>query len=243
MTSSSSDPPPLYGRMMRAIRSGHSLGNTVRMLKLPLILTEDRLYAGAIAQFWFLTATLEKKLVEESKDPLVAKVLGMGLKCSPGYEADLEELSESNWREIAERTKTRATMDYCAHLESASAIELVAASFILYGALVIGGGRSTQAKVRKIFPRCSHQLFDVGSDMTELRKTFRRTFTEIGKDVTPEQYEELESQAAIFMGLNNTVIISISCWGKYASYLTAALASIAVLGFALCRGTLVKQQS
>ena len=40
--------PPLYGRMMKAIQSGHSFGNRVRMLKLPLIFLEEQLYAGAI---------------------------------------------------------------------------------------------------------------------------------------------------------------------------------------------------
>ena len=29
--------PPLYGKMMRSISRGHSIGNTIRMLKLPLI--------------------------------------------------------------------------------------------------------------------------------------------------------------------------------------------------------------
>ena len=35
------------------------------------------------------------------------------------------------------------------------------ASFILYGALVIGGGKQTQAKVKRVFPNCEHVLFDV----------------------------------------------------------------------------------
>ena len=33
--------PPLYGRMMRAIRTGHSIGNTIRILKLPLVFKES----------------------------------------------------------------------------------------------------------------------------------------------------------------------------------------------------------
>ena len=51
--------PPLYGRMMRAIRTGHSIGNTIRMLKLPLVFTEQELYFGAIAQFYLLTEALK----------------------------------------------------------------------------------------------------------------------------------------------------------------------------------------
>ncbi len=48
-------------------------------------------------------------------------------------------------------------------------VELVAASFILYGALVIGGGRATQKKVKKVFSSCSHRLFDVAEDMKAKR--------------------------------------------------------------------------
>ena len=49
------DGPPLYGRMMKAIASGHDRANAVRFLKLPFILTEAKLYAGAIAQFYWLS--------------------------------------------------------------------------------------------------------------------------------------------------------------------------------------------
>ena len=45
-----SSAPPLYGRMMKAIRVGHSFGNSVRMIKLPLVFTEDNLYADAIGK-------------------------------------------------------------------------------------------------------------------------------------------------------------------------------------------------
>ncbi len=42
---------------------------------------------------------------------------------------------------------------------------LVSASFIIYGALVVGGGRATQARVRNVFPDCEHRLYDVTVDM------------------------------------------------------------------------------
>ena len=41
-----SDGGALFGKMMLAIRGSHSFGNRVRMLKLPLILTDSQLYAG-----------------------------------------------------------------------------------------------------------------------------------------------------------------------------------------------------
>ena len=106
-------------------------------------------------------------------------------------------------------------------IEEADAVTLVAAAFIVYGALVVGGGKMTQAKVRKVMPSCEHKLFDVADDMKEARRKFKHAFTAIGKE-WPEHFETLEREAARFMALNNTVVISIRCWGSRAT--TAALA-------------------
>ena len=77
--------PPLYGRMMSAIHRSHRLGNTIRMVKLPLIFAEPKLYAGAIAQFFWLTETLEAALRRHCEHPMVARVNALGLNVTPGY--------------------------------------------------------------------------------------------------------------------------------------------------------------
>ena len=205
--------PPLYGRMMAAIRSGHSFGNAVRMLKLPLIFTEVELYAGAIAQFYHLSAALEAALHRYDEDPMVSKVRSLGLLVTPGYEADLKELYGQEWRSKAEKAKTGATARYVKDLEGASPVELCAAAFILYGALVVGGGKMTQQKVRKVFPSCEHALFDVATDMTQARANFKAAFTALGKDF-PQHFAQLERDSARFMALNNQVVLSIRCVGS-----------------------------
>ena len=50
-------------------------------------------------------------------------------------------------------------------LDNAGPVELVGAAFILYGALVIGGGKNTQKRVKRVLPGCDHVLFDVADDM------------------------------------------------------------------------------
>mmetsp|Transcript_5416 Transcript_5416/g.10647 ORF Transcript_5416/g.10647 Transcript_5416/m.10647 type:complete len:252 (-) Transcript_5416:108-863(-) len=219
--------PPLYGRMMKAIQTGHTFGNRVRMLKLPLIFLEERLYAGAIAQFYFLSAALEAQLDRHSKHPLAAKVLGLGLRVTPGYEADLRELYGQNWQELALRARSAATSAYVGIIEKADVVSLVAAAFILYGALVVGGGKATQAKVRKVIPRCEHSLFDVAEDMQNARQHFKNTFTAIGKE-WPEHFATLEAEAARFMELNNCVVMSVRCWGMTATAITAGVAALGV---------------
>ena len=209
--------PPLYGRMMAAIRRGHSVGNTIRMLKLPLIFCEERLYADAIAQFFALSAALETALERHATDPMVAKVRELGLRVTPGYESDLAELYSrdgcTDWRQRANDSLTTATRRYVQIVETSSPVELVSAAFILYGALVVGGGKATQVKVSKIFPNCKHALFDVAEDIKDARRRFKACFTEIGKS-WPEHFGELEADAARFMGLNNTVVLSIRCVGR-----------------------------
>lgn len=222
--------PPLYGRMMRAISRGHTFGNRVRMLKLPLIFAEDGLYAGAITQFFWLSETLEARLEAHKEHPMICKVRDLGLHVTPGYAADLKQLyGESEWRARAEAARTTATAAYCRDLEVASPVSLTAAAFILYGALVVGGGKLTQAKVRKVLPSCDHVLFDVAEDMKAARALFKATFTAIGKE-WPEHFDTLEAEAARYMDLNNTVVLSVRCWG--------AVATRWALGAALAAGAL-----
>ena len=218
--------PPLYGRMMQAIQRGHSFGNRVRMLKLPLIFAEEPLYGAAIAQFYWLSATLERRLEANSDDPMVKRVAGLGLHVTPGYESDLEQMLGSDWKSCVGREMTAATASYIRELEEASPVQLCAAAFILYGALVVGGGKMTQAKVRKIFPNCDHKLFDVANDMKTMRQQFKNTFTALGR-AHPEHFATLETEAARFMGLNNTVVLSIRCLGARAT--KAAVATTVAL--------------
>jgi heme oxygenase len=154
--------PPLYGRMMKAIHTGHSFGNSVRMVKLPLIFTDERLYAGAIGQFFWLTETLEKRLDLHKDHPMVQRVhlLELGDVAS-GFAKDLQQIYGPSWRAQVAEARTASTTAYCDILTAATPVELVAASFILYGALVVGGGKQTQAKVKKVFPKFDHVLFDV----------------------------------------------------------------------------------
>lgn len=167
------DGPPLYGRMMKSISSGHDRANRMRMLKLPLIFTEAKLYAGAIAQFYWLSDALEAQLRRHADHPMVAKVAALGLCVTPGYASDLKELYGEGWREVAAAARTPATASYVAVLEAAEPVSLVAAAFILYGALVVGGGKATQAKVRRVLPGCEHRLFDVAEDMAAARHARR----------------------------------------------------------------------
>jgi len=217
----------LYSKMMKGIHTQHSWGNRVRMLKLPFILLDRSggMYAGAIAQFYFLTAHLEDALALQASHPWVEKLLALKMERRGGYEADLRQLLGPDWRGVAESLKTSATKNYCDTLDAASPESLVAAGFILYGALVVGGGKATQAKVRGIFPSCDHVLFDFGNH-NKLRRDFRRLFDGLGsaEDVNGcSALDFLPQEASVYMGMNNEVVLSVRCVSNLVRAIMASL--------------------
>ena len=146
---------------------------------------------------------------QHADDPLVQRILALGLRNKDRYEADLKELYGADaWLQKATDARTGETESYITVLKKSTPVELVAASFILYGALVIGGGKATQRKVRKVFSSCEHTLFDVADDMKTKRQEFKATYTAIGNDY-PEHSDRLVVLARQFMGRNNRVVLSV----------------------------------
>ena len=97
---------------------------------------------------------------------------------------------------------------------------------------MIGGGKSTQKKVKRVFPSCDHVLFDVSDNMAKIRKEFKACFNGIGQKY-PELQDDFVAEAKRFMDLNNTVVLSIRCmpfWWRKAALgafcVMAVLASI-----------------
>ena len=226
---------PLYARLMQAIDVQHTWGNRVGFVKLPLIMLDIRLYGGAIAQFYMVTEALEAQLARHAEHKLVAHVRrAIDLKdLAPGYAADLRQIfGDGAWP-----TPTAATEEYIKALRRAGPVELVAALFILYGALVVGGGKQTQRKVKRLLPGCDHVLFDVSEDMRAARRRFKNAFTSIGKDhagvaaVAPECADDLVRYASLYMRRNNAVVLSVRVtpgWFWPAVAVGAAAVAVAV---------------
>ena len=225
----------LFPRMMLEIKQAHHVGNTIRMWKLPLILLDSLSYGGAIAQFYWLTKVLESCLDAHKDAPILARVRGLGHRIAPLYEADLAELFGGAWAEAARSARTPATDAYCRVLESSTPTQLVAASFIIYGALVIGGGKATQRKVAKVFRGCRHALYDVADDMLTARTAFRECYNATGAE-NPEAFDELVAEAGKFMARNNEVVVSVRVtpfwWWR-----VAVVAAAATVAAAACAAT------
>ena len=123
---------------------------------------------------------------------------------------DENRLFGLDWKIKVEKLKTSSTEKYIHDIIKATDIELCTAVFILYGALVVGGGKSTQRKAKKVVKSCDHALFDISDDIVKSRKKFKAAFRALGEKY-PEYFDEYVSNAQKFMGKNNEVVLSIRC--------------------------------
>ena len=103
------------------------------------------------------------------------------------------------------------------------------------GALVVGGGKQTQRKVKRVLPGCDHVLFDVSEDMRAARRRFKNAFTSIGRDhagvaaVAPECADDLVRYASLYMRRNNAVVLSVRVTpGWFWPAITVGAAAVAV---------------
>jgi len=113
-------------------------------------------------------------------------------------------------------------------LRKATGEELCSAAFILYGALIIGGGKATQKKAKKVLRNCDHVLFDISDNMLRARKRFKDTFRIIGERY-PQHFEELVANAEKFMTRNNRVVLSVRClpfWWRHTAGVVVMVAIV-----------------
>ena len=60
------------------------------------------------------------------------------------------------------------------------------------------------------------------------------TFTAIGRE-WPEHFATLEAEAARFMQLNNTVVLSVRCWGLKATAIACCVGAVVAAGVGAVR--------
>jgi hypothetical protein len=122
----------------------------------------------------------------------------------------MDRLFGSQWKAKVNIAKSSATEKYICDINNATDVELCSIAFILYGALVVGGGKSTQKKAKKVIKNCDHVLFDISDNMLQSRKNFKGTFRGLGERY-PQHFDEFVKNAQRFMGQNNRVVLSVRC--------------------------------
>ena len=219
-------PDGLFRGCMDVIRHSHSVGQSLRTAALAAgLMTDKNCYAELLDQFYLTTAALEVRL-HERKDhsSAIAAIIKLGYAFTKGYEQDLLSLlgadNLSDVPSLAREIATEPARDYVRRISSCTDIELVAAAFILWGPLVIGGGAALKPRVRKSFgEEATHVFADVvGVGRGDRRKEFIHCMDEIGEGMGEEDKNQVVAAAGEFMQLNNDMMLAVKrspWWSKY----------------------------
>ena len=237
----------LFRACMDAIRTPHTIGQALRNATLAAgLLTDRNCYAELLGQFYVATAALEKRMDEllmddvngkdEAKYLLLKKVKGLGYAFRKGYELDLEFLLGSNWRNILHSWTCKAANDYARELEVAEESKLVAAAFILWGPLVIGGGAALKPRVEKAFGvGATHVFKDVtgpsGGGRSGRRCKFIEVYDELldsekSDDRRKELFDSIVMETGKFMAMNNDMMMAVRQRPWFTKYVWAGFAGI-----------------
>ena len=263
----------LFRSCMDIIRSSHRIGQTLRTAALTAgLLTDANCYAELLGQFYVVTSALEQRMQElillssakeeevnhssSSSSPaktktnhlLVAKVKALGYSFSHAYARDLHALLGTNWLDIIQSWTSKPAMRYIQKLQCATDAECVAAAFILYGPLVIGGGAMLKPRVEKAFGVDASNVYtDVTGSArggrSQRRREFINFYDTLLDDDDNEYTSSTEASSAInngdsrsgttfsqivnacgeFMELNNQMMVAVKQTPWWKKYVTASM--------------------
>lgn len=240
----------LFQQCMKEIKESHTVGQSLRTAYIAAgVLTDKDAYAELLAQFYVATDVLEQKIEEYSSSSLmVKKVKNLGYNFRRGYELDLQNLLHLPGRDkdmcrntVDEELATAPAKEYIHRLQNANEIEIVAAAFILWGPLIIGGGAALKPRVKKSFGVEATNVFeDVvgvvnGKSRSERRSDFIETYDGLldhleEKDKS-QTFDSIVKAAGEFMSLNNKMMLAVKkrpFWSRYYYFVAAGVIVIAV---------------
>jgi len=221
---------------MKTIRTAHFRSNRTRaVLVIAGLFTDVKIYREVIACFYALTADLEVKLLagcEKKNDPLCEKILALGYRFTEPYKEDLAFLYGKDWKEQVEAVlqSNAAVSTYREKIRGMTqSTELAGAAFVLWGALIIGGGAAAMPRVKSLCGAEATHLFEqVTGPGREERK---RAFVEVWDSLAnPEQdtFGDIVRSSQECMQGNNNVLTSLTrnpWWVSYLVYASGALLS------------------
>lgn len=232
----------LFRACMDAIRIPHTIGQTLRNATLAAGLLADRnCYAELLGQFYIATAAMEKRMAHllesdkgETDNVLLRKVVKeLGYHFSQGYEKDLEHLLGSHWKTVLNSWTTEPANEYVRELETAEESKLIAAAFILWGPLVIGGGAALKPRVEKAFGSGATNVFqDVTGPSGGGRSGRRSKFIEVYDQLLDSETNDVKKKELFdiivtnvekFMSLNNQMMMAVQQRPWFTKYIWAGL--------------------
>lgn len=242
-------PDGLFRSCMKAIRAAHFQSNRLRaMIVVTGLFTDKFMYREVIAIFYIVTKELEEKLIAMSKTnndnetkAICQSLLGLGYRFTEQYEKDLAFLYESNddtninttnnnWKDQVEAVvnQTPAARFYRDKIRSMTqGAELAGAAFVLWGALIIGGGAVAMPRVKARYGELATHIYQAvtGPGREQRKRAFIQTWDALPslsseKDDcahtsgrkssdTLQIFVDIERSAQECMQCNNNVLSSI----------------------------------
>lgn len=225
----------LFRACMQAIRSAHFQSNRFRAVLVVAGLFSDKaIYREVLSIFYTVTRELETALEKEKGDEICQKLLSLGYHFTPQYENDLACLYGSlNWKEQVDAVVSRnqAAVEYRDKIKNMkTGAELAGAAFVLWGALIIGGGAAVAPKVKKYG---AVNLFQdvTGPGREDRKRNFIQTWDSLA-DKSSENFNEIVKSSKACMQCNNNVLSSLArnpWWFPYAVSVVVGIASVAVV--------------
>jgi len=249
----------LFKQCMDEIKSSHGVGQALRSAALAAgALSDIHSYAELLGQFYVATKALELRIDEilksEEEMDLNSKndspkseklsklklVRSLGYSFSGGYESDLKFLLGENWRSKVKEMTTDPAKEYIQRIQGANEIDLVAAAFILWGPLVIGGGAALKPRVKKSFGEGATNVFKdvVGTangGRSERRRKFIATYDGLRDGEINDEEEKMYCEAVVkacgeYMSMNNAMMLSVKKSPWWSKYVWACVVTIFALG-------------
>jgi len=217
---------------MDTIKQSHTIGQGLRTAALAAgLLTDRNCYAELLCQFYIATAALENRMEElRNSSKLVRDVETLGYSFTVEYEKDLHALLGNNWKLIVTKWETLGASDYRTKLKTCGELEIVAAAFILWGPLIIGGGAALKPRVRKSFGDDACNVFSsvigtAGGGRQKRRKHFIDVFDTLLpiNENTQQRTTTIVNACTDFMALNNDMMMSVQQQPWWKKWIVAGL--------------------
>ncbi|GKY93809.1 hypothetical protein MPSEU_000348100 [Mayamaea pseudoterrestris] len=228
----------LFRSSMKAIRRAHFQANRLRAgLVLAGLLTDKLLYRDVITLFYVVTRELEKKLDKyKDSDENCRKLLSMGYHFTEQYEQDMAALySPESWKyevELASKKNPAAELYLDKIRTMTNGRQLAGAAFVLWGALIIGGGAAVQPRVEKLCGKEATHVFQnvIGPGRAQRRNNFIQLWDSLA-DQGSDEFHDIISEVQECMKCNNDIFMSVQrnpWWFQYVGIACAGLLAIGV---------------
>lgn len=208
----------LTQRLRESSKKAHGLSNTLVAARLAVVCTTARLYARALASFWFVHAAIDAALAKHADLPEIAPVAALLQRVGrrQEFEQDLRFWLGQDWRIVVGRPSpaVQAYLDHfdrmCDGLQPRGAA-LLAHAYTQQTAMLFGGQR-VSGMVRKYIgiqdDEPGTSAFEFKEPVNELKKEYMGVIDSLAPVLGEEGIQQMIAERERVFHMNNDIIRS-----------------------------------